>query len=345
MWKLRFNRVPTIALKQTFSNHLRSPRLQQQYRSLHFVVTQDQHQCHPLSRYNSIGSATTRYNLQHHKQLKRQQLVQYRTRMKLIDFDQFTPEAMAAKEEKIKSEYVVGHRKKTMREKREQDRERRIAEENLKYVFRYDIWEEMIQKLLDVETYPVGFTNTYERSVIASWCQQMSHTLQQTLSLNASTSLESVLQLLDRLFQEHEAHIPSSGGVQVLMSPDVSSSAIESALKSWKFSLSYPPYYELMTVEHVHRAQERIQYYGNFLAKHDESMIHQISELLDVDRIVHTKTQSTDRLLWGHIPHTKHPNATDTNATFYLNHMENNNMEVDVDGMYFSKNDSDEDDY
>jgi hypothetical protein len=262
---------------------------------------------------------------------------QYRYRIKVIDFDEFTEEAMAEKEAKVKRQYIVGYKKKKLKEQREREREKREAEEKAKYIFRYDIWEETIQNLLNQDIYPIGFSNTCDSAVIASWCQQVSYTFQQTLSLNASASYELVLQLLDRLFQEQEAHIPSSTSVQVLMSTDISSSAIECALKSWKFSLSYPPYYEQMTIDDVTKAQDRIQYYGQFLAKHEDSMIDQITKLLDVDRIVHTKSITTDRLIWGHIPHTKHPNASDANAQEYVRYINHAEKDIDVDGHYFYK--------
>lgn len=288
-------------------------------------------------RYGSIGSGAMSHV---------QQRQQYRTKMKLIDFDQFEAEVLAAKEEKVKTidSEGAGFKKRSYLEKKERERERRDAEERAKYTFRYDLWEDSIRNLINLETYPVGFTNTFEKSIIASWCQQVSHTLQQTLSLNAAMSLELVLQLLDRLFQEQEAHIPSSPtGVQVLMSSDISSSAIEGSLKSWKFSLLYPPYYEKMTVEQVHRAQERVEYYGKFLAKHEDSMLAQLSKLLDVDRIVHTKTKTTDRLLWGHIPHTVHPNASDKNATLYWGYVNAPETEIDMDAKYFHKKETDPD--
>jgi hypothetical protein len=259
---------------------------------------------------------------------------QHRTRMKLIDFDKF--EAVIAADEEAKDEIiddgvVVVKKKKRYQEKKQRNREKLAAEERSKYTFRYDIWENAIRGLLDQETYPVGFTNTADNSIIASWCQQVSHTLQQTLSLNAAMSLELVLQLLDRLFQEQEAHIPGSPtGVQVLMSTDISSSAIESALKSWKFSLQYPPFYEQMSVEQVRRAQERVEYYGKFLAKHEDSMLAQILALLDEDRIVHTKTKSTDRLLWGHIPYTVHPNAKANETKLYWGYADATETEIDL---------------
>ena len=106
-----------------------------------------------------------------------------------------------------------------------------------------------------------------------------------------------------------------------------------------------------MSETHVQRAQERVEYYGKFLAKHDESMLAQISKLLDVDRIRHTKTKTTDRLLWGHIPHTKHPNATDHNATVYWGYVdasESAKLESDLESNFFdqmeSNNDEDDDD-
>ena len=71
------------------------------------------------------------------------------------------------------------------------------------------------------------------------------------------------------------------------------------------------PFDEQMTVEHVHRAQERAAYYGNILADHDNSLLVQTSKFLNVDRIVHTKTNSTVQLLWGHLPHTRHPNEVE----------------------------------
>lgn len=263
------------------------------------------------------------YSLLCHRQRQ-----QYRTRVKVIDFDQFTPEGIAEKEQKIQREYIKRLRKKASREQRQRNREKLEAEEKTKYIFRYDIWEETIKNLLSLETYPIGFSNTAERTVIASWCQQVSHTLQQSLSVNASVSLESMLQLLDRLFDEQDAHTPGiPTAVQVLLSPDISSSAIESALKSWKFSLLYPPYYEKLTEDDVERAQERVLKYSNFLAKHEDSMLEQISKLLDVDRIVHSKTTTTDRLLWGHIPNTVHPNANDTNAKIYMKSMNNDTEE------------------
>lgn len=294
----------------------------------------------PILRYDSQKNIGRILLLQQQQQ-QHHQYQQYRTKMKLIDFDQFEPEVMAEKEARITREIETGIPKQTYRRKKELKKEKLLAEERVKYTFRHDIWEETIRNLLNEETYPVGFTNTYESNVIASWCQQISNVLQQTLSLNAAMSLELALKLLDRLFQEQEAHNPNSPtGVEVLMSTDVSSSAIESTLKSWKFSLLYPPYYELMTEKDVHRAQERVQYYGKFLAKHDESMLAQLSKLLDVDRIIHTKTKTTDRILWGHIPHTIHPNATDDNAKVYWGFVDAAESEIDFDGKYFDKMES-----
>ena len=319
---------------QRFRLLIHSSQQQQQYQWLHCDAAPSLTSTSNRIR-NPIGIPRYGYSCT----MGNTQRQQYRTKLKLIDFDQFEPEVLAEKEEKAKR---VSEKKRTYQEKKERDREARDAEERAKYTFRYDIWEESIRNLLNLEKYPVGFTNTYDNSVIASWCQQISHTLQQTLSLNASMSLELVLQLLDRLFQEQEAHVPSSPtGVQVLMSSDISSSAIESSLKSWKFSLLYPPFYEKMSVEQVHRAQERVEYYGKFLAKHDDSMLAQISSLLDVDRIVRTKTKTTDRLLWGHVPHTLHPNAKENNATLYWGYVNASETEIETDAQFFHRNEKD----
>jgi ribosomal protein S21 len=278
-----------------------------------------------------------------HVQQQKQQRQQYRTKLTLIDFDQYETQLKEEKAKSMMDEEVVVVKKKKHYETKEKKRERMEAEERVKYTFRYDKWEDAIRNLLNLETYPVGFTNTNDNHhMIASWCQQISHTLQQTLSVNAAISLELVLQLLDRLFQEQEAHIPGSSGVQVLMSSDISSSAIESFLKSWKFSLLYPPFYETMTVEQVRKAQERVEYYGKFLAKHDDSMLAQISELLDVDRIVHTKTKSTERQLWGHIPYTVHPNSTESKAKLYWGYVDANGEETEIDIGGDTSNNSDD---
>jgi hypothetical protein len=266
---------------------------------------------------------------------------------KHIDFDRFTPEAMA-EQEKRRSGYVVGYKKKKEREHRDAKKARLAEEERTKYTFNYDQWKEVIDAILILDDFPVGFSNSYETSIVALWCQQVSNSLQQTLSLNAATSLDPALLLLDRLFQEEEAHVPAQGGVQVLMSSDVSSSAIESAMKSWKMSLMYPPYYENMTKEMLTEAQDRIAYYGNFLAKHDDSMLGQISKLLDPERIF-TKTPTTDRLLWGYIPHTRHPNADESNVKRYLNFDgefndgDEDDVDVDVDNDYDSSDNDNED--
>jgi hypothetical protein len=249
---------------------------------------------------------------------------------KHIDFDQFAPDAL---EEKPKKRVYSYTEKRELRKEKEMRLEKKLRlqeEERLKYKFYFDKWELMIRDLQDLEKYPVGFTNTAETAVVASWCQQTSLVLQQTLSLNAANSLEPALQLLDRLFQEEQAHDPSLGGIQVLSSPDISSLAIESVFKSWKMSLLYPPFYEKMDEESLRRAQDRITFYGNFLAKHEDSMIGQVSKLLDPGRIF-TKTMSTDRLLWTHIPHTRHPNAEDETKKKYY--------EID-----FGKADDDDDD-
>jgi hypothetical protein len=237
---------------------------------------------------------------------------------KHIDFDQFSPEEM---EEKLKKTKVYTYKeKRELRKIREsifEKKKRLKEEERLKFLFYFDKWEAMVHDLLDLEKYPVGFTNTAENAVVATWCQQTSLVLQQTLSLNAGHSLEPALQLLDRLFHEEQAHDPSSGGTQVLSSSDISSLAIESVFKSWKMSLLYPPYYEKMDEESLRQAKDRLAFYGNFLAKHEDSMIGQIAKLLDPERIF-TKSPSTDRFLWTHVPNTRHPNAEDqTKKNFY----------------------------
>ena len=151
-------------------------------------------------------------------------------------------------------------------------------------------WNEQIERLLDVNMYPIGFSNMPQSiSLVTSWCQQVSRVLQQTSEMavvpsdpNIST-VEPALRLLDRLFLEQDAHnkgLPkadSSGGV--LMSPDISSSAIAAALATWKLSLEYSNSSKLNHDPSL--AWERVSRYGNFLANHEGSMLSQISKVID----------------------------------------------------------------
>ena len=154
-------------------------------------------------------------------------------------------------------------------------------------------WKENIERLLDDNMYPIGFSNMPQSiSLSTSWCQQVTRVLHQTTvfvvpSDPNTPTVEPALRLLDRLFLEQEAYnhaisiendeitsIGENGGV--LMSPDISSSAIATALATWKLSLEHPnsKHYETSL------AWERVTRYGNFLANHDGSMLSQISKVI-----------------------------------------------------------------
>jgi pentatricopeptide repeat protein len=150
-------------------------------------------------------------------------------------------------------------------------------------------WEEMIERLLDVNVYPVGFSNMPQSvALVTSWAQQVSRALQYSSNLKPNDSIEPALKLLDRLFCEQEYYADAGnedGGI--LMSPDLSSTAVASALASWKTTLLNPENrdHDRLLVK------ERLRRYGMFLANHDGSLLSQISKVIDPSRLSSTSVQ------------------------------------------------------
>jgi hypothetical protein len=151
-------------------------------------------------------------------------------------------------------------------------------------------WEEMIDRLLDVNVYPVGFSNMPQSvALVTSWAQQVSRALQHSTNLKPDDSIEPALKLLDRLFCEEELCAQAGnedGGI--LMSPDLSSTAISSALASWKTNLLNPENRDHDSV----LVKERVRRYGMFLANHEGSVLSHISKVIDPSRHANAPVES-----------------------------------------------------